>query len=138
MNQRGIQKILVVDDEPSLTNFLHLVLTETGYEVTTAKDGSEGLKVFESIKPDLVITDMVMPDMEGIEFTRSLLKKVKGLPIIVMSGNAVGTKFLKTARIFGARATLQKPFTIQELKETIAGIENELPTEYNAIREDCS
>lgn len=138
MNQRGIQKILVVDDEPSLTKFLHLVLTETGYEVATAKDGREGLKVFESIKPDLVITDMIMPGMEGIEFTRSLRKKVKGLPIIVISGNAVGTKFLETACIFGARATLQKPFTIQELKETIAGIENELPTEHNTIRGDYS
>lgn len=127
MNQRGIKKILVVDDEPSITNFLHLVLTETGYEVTTAKDGREGLKVFESIKPDLVITDMIMPDMEGIELIQILMKKRKSLPVIVMSGNAIGTKFLETACIFGARTTLQKPFTIQELKETIAGVENDLP-----------
>ena len=133
MNKRIIKKILVVDDEPSITEFLHLVLTETGYEVTTAKDGSEGLRVFEPMKPDLVITDMVMPDMEGIEFIRILMKKRKGIPIIVMSGNAVGTSFLETACIFGARATLQKPFTIQELKETIAGVENELPTEHNVI-----
>ncbi len=126
MNKRIIKRILVVYDESSITEFLHLVLTETGYEVTTARDGSEGLRVFESIKPDLVITDMVMPDMEGIEFIRALVKRVKGLPIIVMSGNAIGTRFLNTARIFGARATLQKPFTIQELEETIAGVENEL------------
>ena len=119
MNQRGIKKILVVDDESSITNMLYLVLTGEGYEVATAKDGREGLKVFESIKPDLVITDIVMPDMEGIEFTRRLVNKRKGLLIIVMSGNAVGTRFLKTARIFGARAALQKPFTIQELKGTL-------------------
>jgi len=124
MSQRGIKKILVVDDESSLTKFLHLVLTKDGYEVATAKDGREGLRVFESIKPDLVITDMVMPDMEGIEFTRSLVKKAKSLPVIVMSGNAIGTKFLNTTCILGARATLQKPFTIRELKESITGVEN--------------
>ncbi len=60
-----------------------------------------------------------MPDMEGIEFVRSLVKTKKGLPIVVMSGNPVGTKFLETARIFGARATLRKPFTVQELLEVI-------------------
>jgi DNA-binding response OmpR family regulator len=124
MNQRGIKKILVVDDESSITNMLYLVLTGEGYEVATAKDGREGLKVFESIKPDLVITDIVMPDMEGIEFTRRLVNKRKGLLIIVMSGNAVGTRFLKTARIFGARAALQKPFTIQELKGTLIKLVN--------------
>ena len=124
MNQRGIKKILVVDDESSITNMLYLVLTGEGYEVATAKDGREGLKVFESIKPDLVITDIVMPDMEGIEFTRRLVNKRKGLLIIVMSGNAVGTRFLKTARIFGARAALQKPFTIQELKGILIKLVN--------------
>jgi DNA-binding response OmpR family regulator len=126
MNKRIIKRILVVDDESSLTNMLHLVLTKEGYEVATAKDGREGLRVFESIKPDLVITDIVMPDIEGIEFIRILMKKMKGFPIIVMSGNAVGKRFLNTARIFGVRAALQKPFMIQELKETIYRVNNEL------------
>lgn len=125
MNQEKIKKILVVDDESSITDLVYSILTEKGYEVTTAKDGKEGLKVFESVKPDLVITDIVMPDMEGIEFMRSLVKMRKGLPIIVMSGNVLGTKFLETARIFGAQATLRKPFAIQELLEVIAAVEKE-------------
>ena len=129
---------MVVDDESSLTEFLHLVLTETGYEVATARNGREGLRVFESIKPDIVITDMVMPDMEGIEFIRILRKKAKSLPVIVMSGNAIGTRFLSTACIFGARAALRKPFNIRELLEVITAVENELPTEHNAIRADYS
>jgi len=123
MNQEKIKKILVVDDESSITDLVYSILTEKGYEVTTAKDGREGLKVFESVKPDLVITDIVMPDMEGIEFMRSLVKMRKGLPVIVMSGNVLGTKFLETARIFGAQATLRKPFAIQELLEVIAAVE---------------
>ncbi len=125
MNQERIKKILVVDDESSITDLVYSILTEKGYEVTTAKDGKEGLKVFESVKPDLVITDIVMPDMEGIEFMRSLVKMRKGLPVIVMSGNVLGTKFLETARIFGAQATLRKPFAIQELLEVIAAVEKE-------------
>ena len=125
MNQEKIKKILVVDDESSITDLVYSILTEKGYEVTTAKDGKEGLKVFESVKPDLVITDIVMPDMEGIEFMRSLVKMRKGLPIIVMSGNVLGAKFLETARIFGAQATLRKPFAIQELLEVIAAVEKE-------------
>ena len=125
MNQKRIKKILVVDDESSITDLVYSILTEKGYEVTTAKDGKEGLKVFESVKPDLVITDIVMPDMEGIEFMRSLVKMRKALPIIVMSGNVLGTKFLETARIFGAQATLRKPFAIQELLEVIAAVEKD-------------
>ncbi len=125
MNQERIKKILVVDDESSITDLVYSILTEKGYEVTTAKDGNEGLKVFESVKPDLVITDIVMPDMEGIEFMRSLVKIRKALPVIVMSGNVLGTKFLETARIFGAQATLRKPFAIQELLEVIAAVEKE-------------
>ncbi len=125
MNQERIKKILVVDDESSITDLVYSILTEKGYEVTTAKDGKEGLKVFESVKPDLVITDIVMPDMEGIEFMRSLVKMRKALPVIVMSGNVLGTKFLETARIFGAQATLRKPFAIQELLEVIAAVEKD-------------
>jgi len=122
MNRKRIKKILVVDDEPAIIDLVHSILADNGYEVTGAKDGREGLKVFESTNPDLVITDIVMPDMEGIEFMRNLVKKRKGLPIIVMSGNAVGTKFLETARIFGARATLRKPFTVQELLEIVTAV----------------
>lgn len=125
MDQKRIKKILVVDDESSISDLVRSILTEKKYEVTTAKDGREGLKVFDSAHPDLVITDIVMPDMEGIEFIRSLVKKKKDLPIIVMSGNAVGTKFLKTARTLGAQAALRKPFTVQELLEVITGVEKD-------------
>jgi len=116
------KKVLVVDDEPSITELVGLILSEKGYEVSTANDGRQGLKQFESMKPDLVITDIVMPDMEGIEFIKVLAKKKKEIPVIVMSGNIMGRKFLKTARLFGARAELTKPFTPQELIEVVETI----------------
>ena len=122
MIQREIRKILIVDDEPLFADYLDLVLTKEGYEIAMAIDGKEGIKIFESIIPDLVITDIVMPDMEGVEFIRILLKKRKNLPVIAMSGNATGIRFLNTSRILGARAVLQKPFSVKKLKETIEDV----------------
>ena len=126
MNTNKISKILLVDDEPSMTDLTQLILTELGYEVSTAENGKEGLKVLESVQPDLVLTDVVMPDMEGIEFIRTLAKRKKSLPVIVMSGHAIGLRFLNSARAFGAKATLQKPFTPRQLSEAIAAVESEL------------
>ena len=126
MNRNRISKILLVDDESSMIDVTQLILTELGYEVSTAGDGKEGLKVLESAPSDLVITDMVMPDMEGIEFIRALAKKRPSLPVIVMSGHGIGLKFLNSARAFGAKATLQKPFTPRQLSEAITAVANEL------------
>lgn len=113
------KRVLVVDDEPSITDLISVILTENGYEVSIANAGKRGLKQFESVEPDLAITDIVMPDMEGIKLITALVKKKKDIPVIVMSGNIISRKFLKTARLFGAKAALTKPFTIQELTETI-------------------
>ncbi len=113
-------RILMVDDESAITDLISLILTEEGYEVSTAQNGKEGLKQFESVGPDLVITDIIMPDMEGIEFVQALVKKKNNIPIVVMSGNIIGTRFLKPARLFGAKAALTKPFTTQDLIETVA------------------
>lgn len=119
MKQEMPPKILVVDDEPSVIDWVSQILREKGYMVSIARNGREGLKQCELVKPDLVITDIIMPDMEGIEFIRALGKRNQDTPIVVMSGNIVGTKFLKTARLFGAKATLRKPFSSQELIDTV-------------------
>ena len=113
------KKLLVVDDESAIRESISLLLEEKGYKVQTANNGREGIRVFESFQPDLVLTDISMPDMEGIEFMRILRKRREGLPIIVMSGNVVGAKFLKSASLFGAVATLQKPFSNKDLLKSI-------------------
>ncbi len=99
----------------AITEVVDMILCENGYEAYLAFDGKDGLKKFDSVHPDLVITDIVMPDMEGIEFMRKLKKKRQGIPILVMSRNVIGQKFFKTAQILGAKASLTKPLSPQEL-----------------------
>ena len=72
--------------------------------------------------PDLVITDIVMPDMEGMELLRTLSRQGITIPVIVMSGNSLGTKFLDAAHLFGAQASLRKPFSKQELLDAVTRV----------------
>ena len=119
-----IKKILVVDDEESITRLMKSMLSAYGYEAVLAGNGKQGLELYKTEKPDLIITDIIMPDMEGIELIRILRKIDKKLPIIVMSGDPTGKKFLKTASLLGAHSTLNKPFSAEELMNLIYEIEN--------------
>ncbi|MEW5815118.1 MAG: response regulator [Spirochaetota bacterium] len=119
---KKMAKILVIDDDERICNSLEDILKENDYEVKFAGDGSEGIEQFRIEKPDIIITDICMPDMDGIEFIRILRKLKERVPIIVMSGNIIGKNFLQAARLLGAVDTIAKPFTAKELLEKIAGI----------------
>lgn len=119
MSGESAKKILVVDDEVAILKFVSRVLKKKGFEVSLAKDGREGLKLADSIKPDLIITDIAMPDMDGIEFILTLGSKNKKAPIIAMSGNKIGQNFFKAARIFGAQGSMMKPFTARDLTRAV-------------------
>jgi len=114
------QSILVVDDDEKVLEAVKDVLEAEGYVVHITLAGASGIRLFESDPPDLVITDINMPDMEGIELIRELSRRRKGVPIIAISGDPVGTKFLKAARLLGAVDTLLKPFSIAELRDKVA------------------
>jgi two-component system KDP operon response regulator KdpE len=107
------QRILVVDDEPQLTRVLRTGLTTRGYEVRTAADGLSGFEVFTDWHPDLVITDLAMPNMDGLELCRKL-RAVSQLPIIILS--AKGEEKIKVEALdLGADDFVTKPFGIDEL-----------------------
>ncbi len=110
-----MKTILVVDDEEQVRQAVSDILEEDGYGVVTAVDGKDGLKKNKQFSPDVVITDIIMPDMEGIELLKALHKENTKTPIIVMSGNAVGSKFLHVAKLMGAKASLLKPFSKTEI-----------------------
>ena len=106
-------RILVVDDEPQLTRVLRTGLTTRGYEVRVAADGIAALETFGDWHPDLVITDLAMPNMDGLELCRRL-RAISQIPIIVLS--AKGEEKTKVEALdIGADDYVTKPFGIDEL-----------------------
>jgi two-component system KDP operon response regulator KdpE len=106
-------KILVVDDEPQLTRVLRTGLKSHGYDVRAAADGLAGFEAFSDWRPDLVITDLAMPNVDGLELCRRL-RAVSQVPIIVLS--AKGEEKTKVEALdLGADDFVTKPFGIDEL-----------------------
>ena len=113
--------ILVIDDDEAVRYAIRRVARDEGYTVALAADGEEGLAMVESVSPALVITDLIMPEKEGLETIRALRKRRPDLPIIAISGGGrlVGRDFLDLARKLGAVETLAKPFEPEQLVEAI-------------------
>ena len=111
MNERA--RILVVDDEPQLIRVLRTGLKSRGYDVRGASDGESGLEIFSEWHPDLVITDLAMPNVDGLELCRRL-RAISQVPIIVLS--AKGEEKTKVEALdIGADDFVTKPFGIDEL-----------------------
>jgi DNA-binding response OmpR family regulator len=110
-------KILVIDDEQMLRRTLRALLERAGHLVVEAEDGNQGLAQFDLQKPDLVLTDIIMPDREGVETIGEMLRRAPETPIIAMSGGGSrgGDLFLTLAKQLGASATLTKPIRQAEL-----------------------
>src|SRR3954468_14893415 len=107
------RNILVVDDEPQITRVLRTTLSSRGYSVRTAGDGDEALEVMRGWQPDVVITDLSMPNMPGLELTRRIRSKSQ-MPIIVLSVR--GEEKAKVEALdAGADDYVTKPFNMQEL-----------------------
>ena len=114
-------RIVVVDDEASVRSFLRKALEHGGYEVLEATDGKRAVKEALVQQVDLVITDLVMPEQEGIETIQALRRVVPGIKIIAISGAFHG-QFLRTAQLLGADAVLNKPLSIELLLATVAEV----------------
>ena len=112
--------IPVVDDDDFLREYLEERLSISGYKVITASNGLKGLRAYLQHGADLVLTDIVMPDSEGIEFIQKLRAESPTLPVIAMTGFAQADMYLSVASIFGANRILKKPFSPQELLKTIS------------------
>src|ERR671939_52733 len=105
--------VLVVDDEPQITRVLRTVLTSQGYQVRTAGEGESALSSFNEWRPELVITDLYMPHMDGVELCRRI-RSVSNVPIIVLS--VKGEERSKVEALdSGADDYVTKPFGIEEL-----------------------
>jgi two-component system, OmpR family, KDP operon response regulator KdpE len=106
-------RILVVDDEPQITRVLRTALVSNGHEVTIAHNCMDALELFLKVQPELVITDLAMPAMDGIELTRAVRER-SSIPVIVLSVRSQDAQ--KVAALDeGADDYMTKPFSIQEL-----------------------
>jgi len=110
-------KILVIDDDSGMRYTLTRVLTSGGHEVVTAEDGDRGMDAVRRLAPELVITDIFMPEQEGIETIRQIRRERPATKIMAISGSISGDRFdvLEIARLLGADDALQKPFDAAEL-----------------------
>jgi len=106
-------RILVIDDEPQITRVLRAALSAQGYDVRTANDPEEGLRTFKDWPPDLVITDLMMPGLSGVEVTRAI-RSHSPTPVLVLSVREHERSKVE-ALDAGADDYVTKPFGIQEL-----------------------
>jgi len=117
--------ILIIDDDIQIRAFLRRVLEEAGYTVIDSSNGSEGLRQFRLTPTDLVITDLLMPDRDGLEVTMALHRESPQVKIIALTGSAGEPDLLDVAKLLGAHRTMKKPISIMELlqavKETLQG-----------------
>jgi len=116
-NPDGKQNILVVDDEPQITRVLKTTLSSQGYGIRTASDGEEALQAMREWPPDLIVTDLRMPNMDGLELCREV-RKTSQVPIIVLS--VKGEDSIKVQALdAGADDYVTKPFSMTELTARI-------------------
>ena len=114
-------RILLVEDDDQLRSMLKFLLTDSGYEAWEAPDGTRVGQMYDQQHFDLVITDLVMPDKDGLEVIIDLRRKNQNMRIIAMSGAGPGSGevYLKAAQRLGADLTLSKPFGNQEFLEAV-------------------
>jgi DNA-binding response OmpR family regulator len=114
-------KILIVEDEKRIAQLLKDAISDSFFSVVIAKDGNEGLKKFKTYKPDIIITDIMMPFCDGLEMTQKIKEIDELIPIIVLSAHSEKEKLLKAIDL-GINKYFIKPFDPEELIEHIIKI----------------
>jgi CheY-like chemotaxis protein len=110
--------ILIIDDDAQMRRLIMRILKSAGHDVHEASNGATGLKCFREMRPTLVVTDIFMPEKEGIETIRLLRQQAPELPILAISGSGL-KDYLHFALQLGATAALAKPFSADQLLEMV-------------------
>lgn len=111
--------ILIVDDEAPIRTLLRKILEEDGHEIREADNGAAGLALYRETPADLVITDILMPERDGMDITLELTREFLNAKVIAMTGATGDRNFLNVAKLFGARHVITKPFTIESIRHLV-------------------
>lgn len=119
-----MKRILIIDDDPTIKKLFTQFLQHKGYDVECASNGRIGMEMIEANPPDLVITDILMPEMDGLEILMQIRSTCKGLPVIAVSGGMrnLPINFLEQAKMLGARHVFEKPVPLNVLENTIINL----------------
>jgi DNA-binding NtrC family response regulator len=114
-------QILIIDDEATIRDLLVKILEREGYKTITAADGKEGIRIFRENPADLIITDLIMPEKEGIETIMELRRDFRDVKVIAMSGGGKiePETYLQIAKTIGVIETFAKPFDRKEVLKTV-------------------
>ncbi|MFW0695601.1 response regulator transcription factor [Aliarcobacter butzleri] len=113
-------KVLIVEDEIKLANLIKASIKELFFKVNIAKDGIEGLKKFQSFKPDIIISDITMPNLDGLEMCQKI-REESNIPIVILSAYSQKEKLLKAIDL-GINKYFIKPFDIEEFLEYLKNL----------------
>ena len=110
-------KVLIIDDDPALLRLMSMAFQAAGFSTVAADNGRNGIRMAQALRPDLVITDIVMPDIEGIGAIRAIKGAKRPPKVIAISGagRSRGADYLSWAKHLGADDVLAKPFRMSEL-----------------------
>ena len=114
--------IFIIEDDEFFSDMLVAMLQQDGHKVTATNDGIKAMHLLQRIKPDLIITDILMPNMDGVELIMELSKQSNETPLIAMSGGrrSISAEFnLGSVKLLGVKSTLVKPFTHMDLRKAI-------------------
>jgi two-component system response regulator (stage 0 sporulation protein F) len=112
-------KILVIDDERPIRSLLRAVLESDHHQVFEAANGRLGLELYRERSVDLIITDLVMPEMNGFDFISELTRSTVQVKVIAMTGDSDAIIRLATTKLLGARQILRKPFELDTLLDMV-------------------
>jgi CheY-like chemotaxis protein len=112
--------VLVIDDELSIRVLVRMILEDDGYEVLEAETGEQGLEIVQTSSPDLVLLDIRLPDMDGLEVLRRLVARPSPPRVVIMSAHS-SEPTLERAKREGTTGYIIKPFTHSELLEVVSG-----------------
>jgi len=124
MAEKKIKRILCIEDEQEMIDLIRLILTRRGFEVRGANGGKEGLEAIRTQRPDLVLLDLMMPDMDGWEVYQQMKadEQMRNIPVIVVTAKAQSIDKVLGLHIAKVDDYIAKPFSPQELMNSVEGV----------------